>query len=406
MGTIGALTAQENCPSDEDNCGHPSGFYVGAEYGAASTDFDNDLVESLRAEVDLNVTSTRIEDSDNSFGFLLGYQFNKYLAIETGYRDLGEYWVDLTGVTTDVERFFRLGNHIYPESGQGISAGVVLSYPITDAFKVAGKFGMWTWDGDIKYRSDTLAGESSIDDVSPYYGLEASYQVSPNWQTYVSAMQYKLIRDTSTSFSLGVRYFFGDGYFLGNDSRSDSAPASRIGSPSELGRTREVESETLPPPIATDTDGDGVYDAEDQCANTPSQHLVDAQGCSVYEEVVYSHQLTIYYNNNSTRIDAAYASKIQELADFANQHQIKYMLLVGHTSAVGKDDYNQWLSEQRVKAIQRVLIKHYGYTAEQIETLGKGETELLDTANSETAHQKNRRVEVNLSTTSKQPKLR
>ena len=389
---IGALTAQENCPSDEDNCGHPSGFYFGAEYGVANTDFDNDLADILSAEVDLNVTSTKIDDSDNSLGFLMGYQFNKYFAIETGYRDLGEYWVDLTGVTIDIERSFRLANHIYPESGQGISAGVVLSYPITDAFKVAGKIGMWAWDGDIDYRSDTLADKSSIDDVSPYYGLEASYQVNPNWQTYVSAMQYELIRDTSTNFSLGVRYFFDNG--------------NRRASAAKTVSSSERESEVLPPPVATDTDGDGTYDAEDQCANTPSQHLVDTQGCTVYEEVVYSHQLTIYYGNNSSLIDAAYASKIQELADFANQHQIKYMLLVGHSSAVGKDDYNQWLSEQRAKSVQRVLIKHHGYTAEQIETLGKGETELLDSANSEAAHQKNRRVEVNLSTTSKQPKLR
>lgn len=345
MCTIGALMAQENCPNDEDNCGHSIGFYVGAEYGVAHTDFDNDLVEILRTEVDLDITSATIDDRDNSFGFLMGYQFNQYFALETGYRDLGDYWVNLTGVTTDIGRSFRLANHIYPESGQGMSAGMVLSYPITDALKVAGKLGMWAWNGDVKFRTDSLVRKKSIDDVSPYYGLEASYQINPNWQTYVSATQYELIRDTSTNFSLGVRYFFDNG--------------NRRASATKTVSSSERESEALPTPVATDSDGDGIYDTEDQCANTPSQHVVDARGCTVYEEVVYSHQLTIYYDNNSSLIDASYANKIRELIDFANQHQIKHMLLVGHTSAVGEDKYNQWLSEQRAKSLQQVLIKHY-----------------------------------------------
>lgn len=69
-------------------------------------------------------------------------------------------------------------------------------------------------------------------------------------------MRYEFERDESTNLSLGLRYFFG-AY-----SKKYTKPAPASAKP-------------------RDTDGDGVFDHEDTCAGTPSNHVVDAKGCTV-----------------------------------------------------------------------------------------------------------------------------
>jgi outer membrane protein OmpA-like peptidoglycan-associated protein len=59
--------------------------------------------------------------------------------------------------------------------------------------------------------------------------------------------------------------------------------------------------------------------------------------------VDYQHLLVIYSPNNSSVTDSAYHAKTEELVNFAKDKGIKHIQVVGHTSAPGKEDYNQWL---------------------------------------------------------------
>ncbi|HUH11565.1 MAG TPA: OmpA family protein, partial [Longimicrobiales bacterium] len=69
------------------------------------------------------------------------------------------------------------------------------------------------------------------------------------------------------------------------------------------------------------------------------------------------------------------------------------LLVVGHTDAVGSDDYNQALSERRAQAAADFLVTQ-GVSRTAIRTVGRGETEPIASNDTPEGRQMNRRVEV------------
>jgi outer membrane protein OmpA-like peptidoglycan-associated protein len=66
--------------------------------------------------------------------------------------------------------------------------------------------------------------------------------------------------------------------------------------------------------------------------------------------------------------------------------------LEGHTDAVGTEEYNQDLSERRANAVREYLVEMLGINKSRLETIGYGETRLLDKENPDSGV--NRRVRV------------
>jgi len=65
--------------------------------------------------------------------------------------------------------------------------------------------------------------------------------------------------------------------------------------------------------------------------------------------------------------------------------------IIGHTDNIGGDNFNQRLSVERAKAVADFLIRA-GVPANRLLTDGRGELEPIDTNNSESGRQQNRRV--------------
>lgn len=384
--------ATESCFDESTQCSPQLGWYIGGEFGKSVSNFDNDRFLSSAEAAGLQINSFSFDDSDLSYGLHFGYQFNPNFALEGGYRDLGDYTSTFTGFTTDTDQFLQDATAQVPESGDGLSAGVVLSLPF-DIMKLSAKVGFWSWDND----TDSTPFSSVVSDSGTdlYYGAEVSYQVTEKVQAYLSAVRYEFDRDKSDNVTLGLRYFFDT-----SAPRKASKPAAR---PTPKPAPAPVKMADSGP---VDSDRDGVYDDKDACPGTPRNHAVDSKGCTLYEAVDYQHQLTVYYANNSDVISSDYNRKIAELVEFARANNIKYLQIVGHTSAPGTDEYNMGLSKRRAESLKKILVDKYGFAASQIETIGKGETELAVQGNGESAHSKNRRIVVNLSATGKNPKMR
>ncbi len=66
--------------------------------------------------------------------------------------------------------------------------------------------------------------------------------------------------------------------------------------------------------------------------------------------------------------------------------------LAGHTDAVGSDTYNQQLSERRAEAVLNYLVSSFGIDPRRIDTMGYGESQLLNAQDPE--GDVNRRVQV------------
>lgn len=75
-----------------------------------------------------------------------------------------------------------------------------------------------------------------------------------------------------------------------------------------------------------------------------------------------------------------------------NSDSIEQIKVIGHTDSKGTNLYNQHLSEQRARTVSNYIQEKQPSLSARLISLGMGESELIDTANSESAHALNRRV--------------
>jgi len=113
----------------------------------------------------------------------------------------------------------------------------------------------------------------------------------------------------------------------------------------------------------------------------------------VGEGIQVTFESGLLFDFNSDVIKAAAAQNLDNLASSLDKYPGSNLLIVGHTDAVGSDDYNQTLSERRARSTA-VYLANRGVNSSRLQTVGRGETEPVATNDSEDGRAKNRRVEV------------
>ncbi|MBR3565984.1 MAG: OmpA family protein [Paludibacteraceae bacterium] len=103
----------------------------------------------------------------------------------------------------------------------------------------------------------------------------------------------------------------------------------------------------------------------------------------------------LYFDTNATTIQERSEESLKELFSFLNDNKDVRIKLIGHTDSVGKDEDNQILSEGRAQSVMQEMIER-GIDPERLEAEGRGETEPIDTNDTEEGRQNNRRVVVEI----------
>jgi len=67
-------------------------------------------------------------------------------------------------------------------------------------------------------------------------------------------------------------------------------------------------------------------------------------------------------------------------------------VIEGHTDNVGKEDYNQKLSESRANSVRQYLIDKFGIDGSRLSAVGYGYSKPIATNDTAEGKQKNRRV--------------
>lgn len=183
-----------------------------------------------------------------------------------------------------------------------------------------------------------------------------------------------------------------------------------------LGTTAQPPPPLEPTPIriiqpiaTTDSDGDGIADAADQCPGTPSGASVDGQGCPpappapacdsgaagielggcepgqtlVLHGVNFAFDQAVLTANARTLLDQLV------LALKASPHL--RIEIGGHTDARGGDAYNQALSARRAHSVVDYLVGQ-AIAPQRLQAVGYGETAPLADNQTEAGRQLNRRV--------------
>ena len=146
-----------------------------------------------------------------------------------------------------------------------------------------------------------------------------------------------------------------------------------------------------------DTDGDGVNDEEDKCINDkgPASNF----GCPVIsEEIIKRVKIAaqnIFFETAKATLLAKSFPKLNDVVTILKENPSFKVQIDGHTDFVGKDEYNQTLSEQRAASVKAYFIGQ-GISESRLASAGYGESRPVADNNTAAGKAKNRRVEMTL----------
>jgi outer membrane protein OmpA-like peptidoglycan-associated protein len=131
---------------------------------------------------------------------------------------------------------------------------------------------------------------------------------------------------------------------------------------------------------------------------------VDIRGANVViEEGPQSTKLTVQndvlFDFDKADLRPEAAESLQRVAEIIRQRRPRAVRILGHTDALGSDEYNINLSQRRARSVEQWLASNGGGGMPPIETVGRGEADpvapnMTDGRDNPEGRQRNRRVEV------------
>ncbi len=149
-----------------------AGMYFGLTGGVTSADlgskrdFDESLAIPLAQELidvgfdDVDITSS-LDDSDIGWGLEIGYRFNRYIAAEVGYVDLGEVGYEATLTVTEVGAAFPVEASVRLQSAGPFAAAVGM-FPVNERFDIHAKAGLYFADTRVRTRARDVDFDENI----------------------------------------------------------------------------------------------------------------------------------------------------------------------------------------------------------------------------------------------------
>jgi len=132
-----------------------------------------------------------------------------------------------------------------------------------------------------------------------------------------------------------------------------------------------------------DDDKDGVSNCADKCPDTPKGAIVDKDGCWAFHGVLFDF--------DSDKVKSKYEPLIQNAVEVMKLNPGLTVEIQGHTDSYGTDAYNEKLSQRRANAVKNELIK-LGVDGKRLTTAGFGESQPVDTNETDEGRAYNRRV--------------
>lgn len=294
--------------------------------------------------------------------------------------------------------------------------GVELGYYLTEQVAIRAEYA----------RMELQSALDGSDVSGNRYGLDVMYHLPQLSSVYLvgGLKRFDIAQDTTAvNLGLGYKHFFNQNFALYAEANRYQGIDETYGDAGiKLGMTYAFGSAAAKPtpapapaPVApvkaapVDSDGDGVPDTADKCANTPANHKVDATGCTVFEEkmaAVGDVDIEVRFAFDSAAIPANQISDVEGLGAFMQRFPESTVMIEGHASSIGKDDYNMRLSERRAKSVADMLKTKFNIASSRITSIGYGETRPRVEGNTPAAHAANQRIEAKVTATIKEPVLR
>lgn len=134
---------------------------------------------------------------------------------------------------------------------------------------------------------------------------------------------------------------------------------------------------------------EGYHDTCIQITDIREVQIISLEPIKVKQFVLKN----MFFATNQMKILPSSGPALQELYSMLKDNPTIRIRIIGHTDDVGKDVYNQRLSEGRSASVKKEMVAR-GIDPERIETAGHGETDPIVPNDTEAHRQMNRRVEI------------
>lgn len=106
-------------------------------------------------------------------------------------------------------------------------------------------------------------------------------------------------------------------------------------------------------------------------------------------------RLPVYFEFNSAELKPEAMQLLRKVSRALTAADLEsfHFSVEGHTDSIGGEDFNADLSQRRAKAVTQFLEKQ-GVEANRLQTVGRGESDPVDTNRTDEGRQHNRRVEI------------
>ncbi len=137
--------------------------------------------------------------------------------------------------------------------------------------------------------------------------------------------------------------------------------------------------------LHADADGDGVFDDVDQCPRTPTGVKADDAGCWVIDLPLFDFK--------ASQIKPEHYPVLDEVVDVLKRHPSIRIEVQGHSDSMGPAEVNQRLTEARARSVMAYLVEK-GIDPDRLTAVGYGATRPAMPNDTEEGRAMNRRVEL------------
>ena len=334
-------------------------WYLGAGLGQGRATIDKPRLErALSANGDI-VTGFTTDQRDLGVRLFLGKQINRYLAVEGGYADLGDFSFNST--TTN-------GGALKGQASfRSLTLDLLGQLPLSQRFSLLGRAGVNYTHTDTTFSGNRLAGVTSCGQeqkkAGPSLGLGLEYKFSEALAVRAEAIRSRVSDAVGNRGDVDL-YVMSLVYKMGRPAAAAVVPMAPAPAP-VVEAPAPVVVEAAPVPKA---------------APVPTSEKV-----SFAAEALFDFDKSIVKPQGKAALDDLLA-KLQGM-------NTEVMVTVGHTDSIGSDDYNQKLSQRRAEAVKAYIVSK-GVDPSRVYTEGKGETKPVADNTTAEGRAKNRRVTV------------
>lgn len=316
-------------------------YYGGVGGGQSQTRLDEGGLTRNQLGVAPGIVATDTDERDTAYKVLLGYQFNRFMALEGGYFDLGEGRFTTTTTTPP-------GSLRGAIKTRGWNIDLVGSLPMTSQWALLGRIGAQHAKTTAEYSGSGLvtpANPAASNSKTDYkYGVGLQYEITPAVLLRAEWERYRVTNVSSGHHRVNVT------------SLSVVFPFGRVMQPA----SRQVAAAPYVAPAPAR-------------APAPPPPRVDVVAAPTPQRVSFSAESLFGFDEQQIRAEGQ--RDLDTFTQTLQGTQYEMIRITGHTDRLGRSEYNQRLSERRAMAVKSYLVNDRGLDASRITAIGLGETQ-------------------------------